>query len=134
MVRSEDVLLDALDAHGGDLVQALESLWDVRPNHFAPTRVSYAREGDDIVDIDFKWMRLTDEALRHLNQLSSLKRLNVHGADITDEGLAELIPLRNLEELNLGRTRITDAGIAVLKELPRLRRLDVSATGSPTKA
>lgn len=128
LIRSEDVLLDALDAHEDDLVEALESLWDVRPNHFAPTRVSYAREGDDLVDIDFKWMRLTDEALRHLNHLSSLRRLNIHGADITDAGLAELIPLRNLEELNLGRTRITDEGIAVLQELPKLRRLDISAT------
>jgi len=128
LVRSEDVLLVALDAHDGNLAKALGSLWDVRPNHFAPTRVSYSCEGDDIVAIDFKWMRLTDETLQHLSHLTCLKQLSIHGAEITDAGMAELIPLRNLEELNLGRTQITDAGIDDLKQLPKLRRLDVSTT------
>ncbi|TWU07198.1 Leucine Rich repeats (2 copies) [Symmachiella macrocystis] len=128
LVRSEDVFLEALDAHDGHLVKALESLWDVRPNHFAPTRVSYACEGDDIVAIDFKWTRLTNETLRHLNHLTCLKQLSIHGAEITDAGMTELIPLQNLEELNLGRTQITDAGMDDLKQLPKLRRLDVSTT------
>ncbi len=128
LTRSEDVLVDALAAHDDDLITALDSLWDVRPNHFAPTRVSYFREGDDIVAIDFKWMRLTDEAISRLNHLSSLRRLNIHGAHVTDAGLAELLPLQNLEELNLGRTQVTNEGMALLKELPNLRRLDVSAT------
>ncbi len=124
----DDALCEALAAHHDDFVEALDSLWDVRPNHFTPTRVTYSREGDEIVDIDFKWMRLTDDALPHLQHLVSLKRLSIRGAEITDEGLEALLPLQDLEELNLGRTPITDAGLGALKEFPQLRLLDVSAT------
>lgn len=126
--RSDDALLEALAAHEDDFVSALESLWDVRPNHFAPTRVTFAREGDEIVEIDFKWMRLTDHAVPQLERVPALKRLNVHGADITDSGLESLVALEQLEELNLGRTQITNRGIESLKQLRQLRLLDVSAT------
>lgn len=127
---SQDDLLTALKEYHGDLVEALESLWDVRPNHFAPTRVTVEREEHQIVAIDFKWMRLTDEAMALLALLPSLKRLNIHGADVTDVGLAKLTWLQNLEELNLGRTRVTDEGLSTLREFPHLKRVDLSVTES----
>jgi len=126
--RSGDALVDALAANNYDLHEALDSLWDVRPNHFTASRVSVFREKGEIVEIDFKWQRLTDCALQHLSELTSLKRLNVHSSEITDEGLEELLALQNLEELKLGRTQVTTEGMSILQNLPCLRRLDVSAT------
>lgn len=127
---AQDALLSAINAHDGNLIEALESLWDVRPNHFTPTRVSMGWEDGHLVAIDFKWTRLTDEAMPSLGGLPSLKRLNIHGADVSDAGLVELECLLHLEELNLGRTQITDAGLNAVSKMSRLKHLDLSTTAT----
>lgn len=77
---------------------------------------------------------VTDEALTHIAQHTTLKRLMVDGAQVTDAGLAKLAALTNLEDLTLGDLpNVTDQGLAVLSSLPNLKRLVIGGgrfTGS----
>jgi hypothetical protein len=71
---------------------------------------------------------ITDEGLKHLGGLKSLKSLSLHDTSIGDAGLVHLIGLKRLEHLGLNGTRVTDAGLAQLKALASLRRLNLEAT------
>ncbi|NQU19976.1 MAG: hypothetical protein HQ567_01740 [Candidatus Nealsonbacteria bacterium] len=82
------------------------------------TLVSFARSS----------ARFTDADLVHLEGLSELKTLYLHGREITDRGLPHLKGLVELEELSLRGTGVTDAGLDHLNELAKLRRLDLRGT------
>tara|TARA_B110000014_G_C19639306_1_gene337030 strand:- start:28 stop:429 length:402 start_codon:yes stop_codon:yes gene_type:complete len=62
---------------------------------------------------------LTDDDLKHLQRITSLKELELDSRHITDAGLVHLQGLSRLKTLFLQRTRVTEAGIAELqKALP----------------
>jgi hypothetical protein len=71
---------------------------------------------------------LTDEGLRHIARLPSLKDLDLSGTAITDRGLAVLRDLPALETLSLAGTRITDEGVEHLAHCHELRQIDLSWT------
>ena len=61
----------------------------------------------------------TDDGLRAVAQLSSLKTLELDSSKITDDGLLALASLKGLRHLTIGGTTITPAGIATLaKRMP----------------
>ncbi len=73
---------------------------------------------------------VTDETLKSLSGMQSLRELDLAGAKISDAGLKELAGLGALEKLILSRTSITDAGLLpLLDKLPKLKQLDVRETG-----
>lgn len=81
---------------------------------------------------------ITDEGLREIGQLTSLRSLDLASArsiprvvvnpQITDDGIAHLTSLRGLVSLNISGTGITDEGLRHLTDLPDLRQLDLCAT------
>ncbi len=71
---------------------------------------------------------ISDEALRHLEAVSSLQQLQLKNTGVTDEGLESLARLENLELLMLSGTQVTDQGLSHLVRLPRLRSLDLGDT------
>lgn len=71
---------------------------------------------------------LTDEGVRHLAGLSSLKHLDLSWTGITDHALSVLDSLPLLETLSLAGTRVTDDGAAHLARCHALRRVDLSFT------
>jgi len=83
---------------------------------------------------------LTDEALRTICQIHSLKELMIAGNGFTDGGIEMLARLPNLETLNIGRPGLNDETLKRLAELPKLRELawmygkDVSVTMSALSA
>jgi hypothetical protein len=79
--------------------------------------------------------RITDAGLKYLQELTSLKELDISGSavsperrTITDAGLEYLRNLGNLEKLNLDRTEVTDEGLRHLILLTHLRVLSLKET------
>lgn len=66
---------------------------------------------------------VTDADLVHIEGMTKIKRLDIHGQQVTDAGLARLAALRNLELLDLHGSQITDAGLAHLAGQKKLNRL-----------
>ena len=64
--------------------------------------------------------RLTDEGLRPIGQITTLRNLSLNNTRITDAGLRHLTGLKNLEDLYVGNTRATKSGCAMLHQaLPK---------------
>jgi hypothetical protein len=84
---------------------------------------------DGIVGLRLNGSRgVTDEGLRHLSGMRTLKRLDLSGTSITDRGLEVLRHLPALENLSLSGTAITDAGARELAHCHSLSRLDLGWT------
>lgn len=60
--------------------------------------------------------RITDDGLRHLPQLDSLRELVLAETHITDEGILHLQRLDKLNSVILSNTRVTTDGVARLKQ------------------
>ena len=70
----------------------------------------------NVVSLNLRHSRVTDEGLRHLEGLQALRGLNLTDTQITDEGLKHLERLEALEWLVLYGTQVTDKGVAQLQE------------------
>ncbi|HWB12505.1 MAG TPA: hypothetical protein VG826_24990 [Pirellulales bacterium] len=81
-----------------------------------------------VVQIKLGRSQVTDEDLRSLENLPSLRFLWLFNTEVGDEGLSHLSSLTRLEELSLGETKITDAGLAHLAGLRKLRFLSLYGT------
>jgi Leucine-rich repeat (LRR) protein/thiol-disulfide isomerase/thioredoxin len=68
-------------------------------------------------------IRLTDDGLRDVGQITTLKSLDLSGTMITNAGLAHLHGLKHLEDLSLDETQITQEGLSQLEPLQSLRAL-----------
>ncbi len=107
---------------------------------------------DDVVEVDLIGDELTDEALKNLKAIPSVKSLRLlYAGKVTDSGLSNLAPLvklqrlviegsqvtgidsldglPELESLTLAGNNLTDAGIAKIKGLTGLRELSLSGRG-----
>ena len=66
--------------------------------------------------------QITDAGLVHLEQLHSLRSLNLRGNEVTDEGLKRIAGMPSLEELTIPKFSTTEEGMAALqKENPELK-------------
>lgn len=65
--------------------------------------------------LDVSKTNITNAAIPYINQIPSLRKLNISGTKVTDEGLLELI-LPNLEVLNVKDTEITNDGLVQLTQ------------------
>ena len=78
-------------------------------------------------DLFLSYSSITDEGLARLQTLPALERLWLEGTLVTDEALAGFQSMPSLTNLSVARTRITKAGVEQLKKMRRLQRLEVSA-------
>lgn len=74
--------------------------------------------------------RVTDEGVRHLARVPTLRRLDLSGTGITDAALDVLRELPALEQLSLAGTPVTDEGAARLAHAERLEKLDLGGTAT----
>jgi uncharacterized protein (TIGR02996 family) len=84
------------------------------------------RPGVPLADVVFmsigdRWG--SEESLRKIARLCTLRSLHIEASRLTDAGLAILSPLTELRVLNLRETRITDEGLAALSGLLKLQFL-----------
>ncbi len=81
-----------------------------------------------VVAAYFQQSKVTDDDLRYVATLTSLRRLDLRKTLITDKGLMEVGRLVNLEELYLNEARVTDEGLAAIRNLKKLKRLYLMRT------
>jgi hypothetical protein len=79
-------------------------------------------------ELDLEGAQITDDGLRYLRDMKTLRRLRLDQTKITDAGLKDLAGLTNLEELLIWNTQITDAGLVHLSRLTNLQALWIDAT------
>jgi serine/threonine protein kinase/Leucine-rich repeat (LRR) protein len=77
-------------------------------------------------ELDLRGVRLGDEDLAVLSQLTELVTLNLAEMSIADAALAHLAPLHQLESLDLSRTHVTGSGLAYLSGATGLKHLHLS--------
>ena len=71
---------------------------------------------------------VTDASLAQLAGLTTIRGLDLTGAQITDVGLAHLKGLTQLQSLDLSNTQVTDVGLEHLKGLTSIRALFLDDT------
>lgn len=94
-------------------------------NTFSNEALTYLENIKSLKDLDLGWLPVTDDGLSHLSGLTSLEVLSIFQSKITDAGLVHLKSMPSLKKLQLGGTRVTDAGLAHLKEIKSLKSLDL---------
>ncbi|MDZ4834313.1 MAG: protein kinase [Candidatus Melainabacteria bacterium] len=82
----------------------------------------------NVVHLELKNTRITDNSLRNLLKMKSLTRLFAANNDITDDGVHHLSALKNLDELDLTSTKITPASARFFETMPNLRILNLNKT------
>src|SRR4051794_35945563 len=129
---SDDVLLKALFANGGELYSALESVkGQVGDAEGVPTGIwlQYSRITDDGVEAlagladvrEFESSeRMTDTSLVHLRGMVKLQRLVLNQMRVTGDGLRHLAGMSRLKSLQICGCILTDAALAHLPVLPAL--------------
>ena len=70
--------------------------------------------------------KASDNALEHIDGITTLESLNVGATLMTDVGLERLTNLSNLKELTMGGNELGDAGLQALRQMPGLTYLDLS--------
>lgn len=73
---------------------------------------------------------VTDDGVRHLARLTSLRHLDLSGTNVTDTGLQVLRHLPRLETISLAWTRTTDAGVRALAHCEALTHVNLAGTGA----
>ncbi len=72
--------------------------------------------------------KITDEGLRTIAQMSSLRFLDLNGTPITDEGLQHLSVLTKLKRLSINDTHVTPEGLVHLAGMQDLENLYIYNT------
>jgi Leucine-rich repeat (LRR) protein len=80
----------------------------------------------EVVAVHLEDTQVTDDDVRCLEGLPSVRVLNLSRTKITDKALALLSGLENLEALTLDGTAIDGSGLAHLEHLPRLEELSLA--------
>ena len=91
------------------------------------------RHLDGFPNLESLWLcetQATDENLRHVGRLTSLRRLLMGNApEVSDSGVEHLSELNRLEFLHLTNSGVTDASLLVLARLPKLHTLSLQLNG-----
>jgi len=117
---------------GGLSLTDLESIEEL---HFIKTKVTdqglrFVRPLTTLKNLDLYCSHITGEGFKHLGSLASLTRLNLYKArNINDQGLEYISSLTSLRVLNLYRSNITDEGVKHLASLTSLTNLNLGHTG-----
>ncbi len=78
--------------------------------------------------------KVTDDGVRNIRMMTSLKSLIIAGTAVTDTGLKELRGLRSLMFLSLAGTQVTDFGLKQLLTLSNLSVLNLENCPGVTDA
>ncbi len=79
---------------------------------------------DSVVSVygDFEF---TDEYVRHLLKLRTLRSFQAEGSLLTDEGIARIAEIRSIRLLNVSGSQLTDNGTKVFQTMPNLETLQL---------
>jgi hypothetical protein len=88
---------------------------------------------EDIVDLNFRQVEITDADVEVLLPLTNLEGISFWQTGITDRAIELIAPLPRLARLNLCGTRVTDASVSALIGM-RLDYIDVADTPLTTES
>jgi tRNA A-37 threonylcarbamoyl transferase component Bud32/Leucine-rich repeat (LRR) protein len=85
------------------------------------------------VEVPVRVLRLTgakvsDDGLKHLSGLTSLRELSLGSTSVTDEGMKHLTWMAELEHLDVADTVVGDGGLKVMGALSSLKSLNLQGT------
>ena len=107
-----------IQIHGGVLREPVGPQW------LRQCGIEFGR----VVRINLNCTKITDDGLKHLNNLTDFQKLLLYDTEITDDGLEHLDSLNNLQKLWLEDTRISDEGLKHLRSLESLKALTLYGT------
>ena len=121
--QSQRVAVEAIEDLGGSVTYDFERLRRAEPPGPKWLRSWVGDHYFMRVDIVMFWdSRTTDESLKYLRHLRSVKKLYLDGTQVTDAGLVHLEHLGDLQLLGLAGTRVTEKAKSRLREkLPHCR-------------
>lgn len=119
------IITPGLSSDGSLFVKVLEQLLTAEQViKYVPLRIVFRAGGlmrirqtgrpDQWLDINLAGTAISDDDLAHLNELPSLKSLDLDETRITDSGLPHLKRLTSLKRVSLARTCVTVTGMAEL--------------------
>jgi hypothetical protein len=76
-------------------------------------------------DVQLHRTQVTDEGIQALASLPNLRRLIFFGSGLTDKGLKHVAQIKGLQYLELTDAPITDEGLKTLETMSELRRLSI---------
>ena len=127
-----DVRLEGCRRVGDECAMALAQFPTLRQLEIHMTGVTdRGLESLSGLPLETLWLgpRVTDTGIRAIQQMKSLKHLDICAPGVTDESVRSLRGLETLEVLWLGHCSITDASLDVLCGFRSLRELGVGHTG-----
>jgi hypothetical protein len=71
---------------------------------------------EDLEELALAYCSITDKALAHIQQMPSLKCLNLNFTGVSDDGVDDLCRITTLEDILIGDTGITPEGARRLTE------------------
>ena len=92
-----------------------------------PFRSRQKIPNEDIVDVDFNRIEITDADVEPLLSLPNLSGISFWETDISDRVIERIAQLPQLTRLNLCGTRVTDASVPTLARMG-LNYIDVAQT------
>ena len=120
----------AIRAAGGQVLYDFQATGAPAPS---PAWLGSLLPDDYLANVDAVWLPpdATDEHLRPVGELTSLRRLSLGGTLIGEAGLSHLTELENLEELFLDGVRMRGAGLEptsaiALERLPNENGMELS--------
>ncbi|MFN7544308.1 MAG: leucine-rich repeat domain-containing protein [Acidobacteriota bacterium] len=105
----------------------LEGLTELRELRLAQGRIKNFSLApfQKLEGLDLSYSTATDEVLKGIAGLKTLRRLNLRDTLVTSEGLKNVGSIESLEELDLYGMKIGDQGLGYLRNLKRLRKLNL---------
>jgi Leucine Rich repeat len=114
----------------GSCLQALSGpellFLDISENNLDHSNYKYLALLDHLVSARFNCDNLTDESLKSIGQMKSLRALEIRGnLKLTDDGMKYLFPLKNLQHVTIRDARITVSGVEALLKNTKMKTLTV---------
>ncbi len=144
--RSDDVLLKALVANGGELYSAVEAVKGqvgIEDGKATAIWLQNSRITDDGIEAlaslievtEFETsQRMTDASFVHLRGMVKMERLTLLKMGVTGDGLRHLAGMSRLRSLQICSCTLTDAALSHLPVLPALTMFNLSSSTGCTDA
>lgn len=135
-ISSLDLRGGAADAPLGTIDPALRAITALPLTELRLSRstvsddgVRYLAQLSSLRSLDLGGTKISDAALQHVSKIQTLKYLDLRHTAVTDEGVSQLSSLVSLRWLNLVKTKVTGAKLDTLAPLRHLE--DLILGGSP---
>jgi beta-lactamase regulating signal transducer with metallopeptidase domain len=106
-----------------------DGLTRLNNDQFTDEALSYMPKFTTLRLLALAWKQATDEGLKHLAGVTSLREIHIwKAAEVTDAGIESLQDLKNLEVVQVNGSKLTDASLRTLSLLPKVENLSLQGS------